>query len=206
MSITIHNGFISSEADLFETSKKIRTVVEPLFQQKFELALTEIKESSDDAHWHDHGFKSTDSIWGEERSRYKEMKAERRLYEEIIVLQRAAEHTFSDKDFAYDILLIPNGNPRSHPLVLIYSEYKYYQTALLDAGVISDYGYWDNSDADPDVTPQKWARRKQAWSGLFGDLSPSQVGLLIPMMSNMDLTLARMAASRAEYARKNASK
>jgi hypothetical protein len=69
-------------------------------------------------------------------------------------------------------------------LVLVFSERAgdEYRQALIDAGVVTEYGYWDNTDGPEGMSAADWAAREKAWGALN---VPSEDGLKIQMPSQV---------------------
>ena len=170
MSTKIYDGLISTTSDVFELNRKIRQVLEPVFLGKFYNIYETVNSLPNDASWSDTGglFYGADEI---DKNDYV-------LYEKILKLHKTSMHTFSGADIMYDVLIIENfGN--GNPLVMVFGEKSQeYIELLKTAGVVEEYGYWDNSDPDETVSDEEWETRKNAWKTL-DDKAPSEVGLLV---------------------------
>lgn len=149
MSIKIYDGMISTATDPFDAAKLIREALEPLFFAKFVSLLP------------DTSMRSIDD-----------------LYQEVEKLHASPTYTFDDRSIFYDVTLLPNAKG-GNPLVLLFSENKNeYNEALLAAGAVREFGYWDNSDPDDDVSAEEWEYRKLAWSNLLDPAAtPARIGL-----------------------------
>lgn len=190
MSTKIYDGMRATDRNPFRVQRRIKEVLEPLFLAKFDAALA--KALANPGRPWDTVFPTLFPRSSPERARWEAPISARRwevgddLYDLIVALQRTASHTFSDLDFGYDAILVPNGHGISHqPLVLVFSEHggNEYRKALMDAGVTEEYGYWNNSDGPDEMSAAAWAEREKAWSKLN---VPSQDGLSIPMPSKVD--------------------
>ena len=192
MSTKIYNGMRAVDRNPFRVQSRIKETLEPIFLAKFDDALK--KAVSETGKRWDEVFPALFPNSAPEHARWEQAIPEPAsrfeiadtLYTLIVALQQTATHTFSDLDFGYEVLLLPNGRGVSdRPLVLLFSERggEEYRKALVDANVAEEYGYWDNSDKPDGVTDAAWAERRRAWSKLE---VPRSDGLSIAMPSRFD--------------------
>jgi hypothetical protein len=180
MSITIYYGLRATASDPFEVGRQIRAVLEPVFHAKFKEAFEKAKENKGST-WSEIFFIENDSV-------IPEHSIDLRLYRIVTKLHRNAKHTFSDLDFAYDVMLYKNA-AGGNPLVLIFGENsREYRELLIAAGVVDDYGYWDNSDEDEDVSTEEWETRKLAWSD-FADIHTGSDSLMIVIPDSIETSV-----------------
>lgn len=192
MSAKIYNGLRSTVADPFDFGIKARAVMEDIFFRKAEAAVEYLTANPDTDLNRYFGFYKQDFEKGYDW--------EHTVIKAVEQLRKSATHTFSDFDFGYQLALIPNAIPGANPLVLIYSAENEYEKALKEAGLVEDYGYWDNSDPDEDVSEEQWDERKKAWGYLLDDNnSPASVGIFISNPEDMAFSIWRIM--RAEEKR-----
>lgn len=180
MSITIYDGLRAAASDPFEVGQQVRAVLEPMFHARFKAAFEKAKEHSG-SKWNEVFSIDKDSV-------IEENAIDIKLYRIITKLHRDPRHTFSDIDIAYDVLLYKNfagGNP----LILVFGENaREYRQLLINAGVAENYGYWDNSDEDEDVSPEEWETRKLAWSD-FADIHTTTNSLMISIPDSIETSV-----------------
>lgn len=197
MSIKIYNGLRSTEPDPFVAAQNIRDVLEPIFFEQFfkfekELSAQGAKIRQVLADDHDYLCILDD----DQRKRIfdtlpRHMNNVFDLWFIMAGLNEVPEHTFSPLDMFYRICLLQN-QAGGNPLVLVFGEHHAaYRNALLDAGVVQDYGYWDNTDEPEDVDEQEWEERKRAW-GLIMTKSPDAAGLYIDNPNRTETLLFQM--------------
>lgn len=190
MSTKIYGGMISTGMNPFSLHKKIRKVVEPIFHAKFAETMALLLEHKGekwgdvirDIRWTSPRYSS----FGETAIVGNTIDISERLYGLIVLLQRDPMHTFTDLDFGYDAILLPNGRGLKHkPLVLLFSERAgdEYREALIEAGVVQEYHYQNQSDQPSEISEAEWDQRRQAWSAL--DI-PARDGLSISMPSRFE--------------------
>lgn len=185
MSTKIYDGMIAVDDNVFAVQRKIKEVIEPMFYDQFFAALDMVRKSPDKT-WLElfQIFGSSRyAAWDTKIGDETEYQLDFRLYDLIEALQKDPEHTFSSLDFGYEVVLLPNGRGLGvEPLALLFSERggNAYRSALIEADVLREYGYWDNTDQPADITSGEWRGRKLSWSKL--DV-PRDDGLLIQMPS-----------------------
>lgn len=180
MSLTIYDGLRATTSDPFEVARQIRSILEPEFHSKFKDAYEKAKLNK--------GKKWSEVFFIEKDSVISDRMIDFELYRIVKKLHRNARHTFSDLDFAYDVLLYKNA-AGGNPLILVFGENaRHYRELLISAGVVEDYGYWDNSDEDEDVSPEEWETRKIAWSD-FADISTGSNSLMIPIPDSIETSV-----------------
>lgn len=174
MSSKIYGGLRSTIRDPFELGLKVREIIEPIFMRKVDEAVTLLDanpETNLDNFFYplggkpvDRGFDNADTV-----------------INAVEKLRKSVRRTFSDYDFGYEVILIPNRYSAEKPLLMIFSEASdEYTQALLDADVVEEYGYWDNTDRPEEVTAKEWKQRKKAWGALLESFtSPAEIGLSI---------------------------
>lgn len=94
-------------------------------------------------------------------------------WDKIDRLHRDPVRGFDPADIGYDVVLLP------HRLLLLFSQHAPYRRALLDSGLVTEYGYWDNTDAPEGVTSNAWGWRRRLWAAALDDFdaAPSEAGL-----------------------------
>ena len=193
MSTKIYNGYRAKKFDTFEVADAIRAVVEPMFHESY-VSAYETATKNVGKNW-DQVFpalfpRTKIEPWQVPIPASPWARADM-LYELIVALKNVATRTFSDLDFAYDISLLPNRGDSKKPLVMVFGQKDLeYGEALVKAGVVTDYGYWDNTDWPDGMTSRQWAERKRAWGVLLGspDKTPSEAGLSIEYPIKMTTT------------------
>lgn len=176
MSIKIHNGLRATVSDPFLLGTKIREVLEPEFHKSFRSFYTKAKTAPEGSTW--------DSVFycGDE-SVIPNHSVDHFLYKIVKSLHESTCHTFTDLDIGYNVTMMPN-SAGVMPLVLVFGEnQRHYTELLIEAGVVEEYGYWDNADEE-DLTKEEFEERKQAWMILDSD-APSEVGLEIQFPSGI---------------------
>lgn len=182
MSTKIYNGLRATDTNPFRVQKRVRAVIEPLFQARFTAAVAKAKENIGHE-WGDvfsMGREGIEGVIPDQAYRISE-----KLYDLVERLRNSPVHTFSDLDFGYEVVVLPNGHGITQkPLLLVFAERggDEYRQALIAAGVVTEYGYWDNTDKPSDLHPSEWSSRRKAWSKLN---VPREDGLFIPQLSRM---------------------
>lgn len=195
MSTKIYDGLIAVRKHPFTIQAQIKAVLEPHFLAKFRAASDHAEKHVGES-WEEvfPGMFSTASPSAAEAAKpIPEGKRARdtQLYKLVELLYKTPTHTFTNLDFGYEAVLLPNGRGLVHsPLVLVFSERggDDYRKALIDAGVVKEYGYWDNTDPEDGVSETEWDEREKAWSKL--DV-PRQDGLFISQPSNFETVWRR---------------
>jgi len=174
MSTKIYDGLIATRRNAFKVQRDIKAVIEPIFFDKFDQAAAAL----DGAEGNTWAETIKDVLWS--KPHYGEFGykpvgkptsygTRSDLYELIVLLKNDPFHTFTELDFGYDVVLLPNGEGLEwNPLVLLFSERSgdEYRKALISAGVVREYGYWNNTDSQDGVSDDEWRRRERAWSKL----------------------------------------
>ena len=191
MSITIYDGLLARDSSPFAAARALRGVLEPEFLRRF-------KELAD--HCRDEILATPEVTWeelvGRRGPKAKELAVETRSLEHslhgiISELHESSDYTFSPAAISYNVALLEN-KAEGNPLVLVFGEHaRAYRELLLQAGVVSAYGYWDNSDPDEDVSEAEWDERARAWT-VIGDSAPSEVGLEFFYPSYLQTAIALM--------------
>lgn len=177
MSIKIYEGMIGTSSDPFQVADAIRGVLEPVFYKKFfgyvdEASTLETKEEFEERFFIPSNLEGV-NVWGEADYKFATLDT---IWKYVDVLSRYNVHTYSELDFSYNVSIVPN-KTEGNPLVLVFSEYSYYND-LISSGVVEEFGYWDNSDPDGDITDAEWEAREKAWGyRIEDDKSPSECGL-----------------------------
>lgn len=199
MSTKIYDGLISTETNVWETVKRIRGVIEPMFVQRFDAAV-KLAEEHDGESWKEvFSLYMTGKLtekW-DKPIKYSLWDTPQEVYDLIRELQKCPLRTFSELDFGYDIVLLENGLGKTlPPLVLCFSERAgvEYRDALKAEGIVEEYGYWDNTDRPDDLSKYDWNKRRKAWS--FLDV-PADEGVRIDLPSR-DYFVARHVHRQVE--------
>jgi hypothetical protein len=181
MSLTIYEGLRATANDPFEVARQVRAILEPMFHAKFKSAYEKAKENK--------GSLWSEVFFGASESTIPELyRMDLDLYQIVKNLHSSPQHTFSDLDFGYDVLLYKNA-AGGNPLILVFGEKaRDYRQLLITAGAAEDYGYWDNADEDEDVSAEDWATRKLAWSD-FGDISTGNNSLMILIPDSIETSV-----------------
>jgi hypothetical protein len=189
VSTKIYDGMIATDHNALEVGNRIRAVIEPIFKQKY-------FDAVDRAHanvgmtwadvFHLHGTGKLKEKWDFpiEDNLYE---TPRHMYHLIQELRDFPTWTYTEYDFGYSVSILENGNGIAcRPLVLLFSEAfgKEYRQALEDAGVVEEYGYWNNTDQPDYLTDAQWDEREKAWDKL--DV-PADQGFIIPILSKNTL-------------------
>lgn len=186
MSTKIYDGMIAVDKNVFAAQRKIKEVIEPMFYDQFYAALDMVQKNTDKTWLELFDLPRSEkryAAWGGMIGDEAKYQLDFRLYDLIETLQKDPRHTFSSLDFGYEVVLLPNGRGLSaEPLALLFSERggNAYRSALIEADVLREYGYWDNADEPDDVTDAEWRQRRRAWCKL--DI-PRDDGLLIQIPS-----------------------
>lgn len=189
MSTKIYNGLRGCVSDPFDLAASIRSVLEPVFFSAFTNAvdLAYDKFETSDAKKLTMGelWEVEEPFASQSINRYEVPK---RLHDLIGRLHKSTAWTFSELDFAYEAVLLPNPTG-ANPLVMVFGEgAEVYRKMLTETGVVEPYPYWDNSDPEEGVTDEEWSQRSYAWT-CVKDNAPSAVGLSISYPSAMDSEL-----------------
>jgi hypothetical protein len=177
---------IAVDRNPFVVQRRIKEVLEPLFHAHMADAIM-TAETSAPATW-----AQTFRLSG--AARYDEWRGPitpsdnmaHEVYDLMRLLKGDPVRTFSQLDIGYDALLIPNGRGVTiEPLVLVFSERagEEYRRALIDAGVVREYGYWNNTDGPEGISDREWNQREKAWGKL--DV-PASDGLAIAMPTRFE--------------------
>lgn len=200
MSTKIYDGMIAVDKNPFTVMQRIKEVIEPMFYEQYfaayEMVRAEFDKGEESKTWLElfGPFPTADdryAEWDRKISEDAKFLLDTKLYKLIEALQDDPKHTFTSLDFAYRVILLPNGRGAgAHPLVLLFSERggSEYRSALVDADVLEEYGYWDNTDQPDEITDKEWRHRKRAWDTL--DV-PADDGLLINTPSRTSVQIKR---------------
>ncbi len=183
MSTKIYDGLVAVDANVFTVATRIREILAPAFIARFGEIFEELQDLPEGATWDDSNgmFTGKEVISGH--------SLDFRLYKKIEELDKSKVWTFSDADIMYQVTILPN-MAGGNPLVMVFgNESREYIKMIIDAGIVKEYGYWDNSDYPDDVTDEEWAVRKKAWSGIF-DNAPAEVGVGFGSPSAMQCALS----------------
>lgn len=214
MSVKIYEGLrAAKDTDPFTLAQEIRSVTEHLFYEKiaaysYEIQhLFEERDLSDDDRLDKVLSRMQSLRWLDERDveriegRFSREVLSREREHEMIwgCVQYFHEHpvrTFSPLDFGYEVHLLPSTLP-TRPLALVYSESKDYLSALLDKGVVEEYGYWDNSDRAEDISEEEWSQRRKDWGILIDShSSTSSQSLHLNHPSRLDVACSRIVSDK----------
>lgn len=172
MSTKIYGGMVSSAEDnIFALRRAVDEVLVPLYQKNIQgvaRSMRDKRNSDPESPWHellglDERF-VTPYVMGNGRlsagSLHKIFAAE--------FMAEAPSFFAVDNPF-YEVVLMENSlGGGALPLALLFcaphSMRDSYREALIEAGVMEDFSYWDNSDAPEEVSGEEWLSRKKAWS------------------------------------------
>lgn len=179
MSIKIYSGLKATDSNPFLVAKRIRNILEQNFLKEWKNIVENVAGLPEGAVWSD----TEGYFFGNEpveRDPYF-------IYNKIVKLNEE-DDSFAGADIYYHVVIVENANG-GNPLVLIYGNKSTENTQLLiDAGVVTEYGYWDNTDIEEGITAEEWAERKKAWSNLDSELSPAEIGLTIEPPARLTAT------------------
>lgn len=186
MSTVIYDGLRAVDTNLFVVREKINSVVQPIFFQEYDKLEKIVKTAG-------HRGETWCQALNLPRHRFVKWETsinpimyKEYLYDLIQEVHVNPMRNFSPADIAYSVHLLPNGlGVGEKPLILLFSERlgNTMRKALIDAGVVEEYGYWDNVDAEDGVSESEWQDRKQAWNLL--DI-PASSGLNIEMPNKLE--------------------
>lgn len=181
MSLTIYYGLSATASDPFEVAKQVRSVLEPAFHAKF-------KEANEKAK------KRVGSLWSDvfrlapKTVIPNEYRISYDLYQLVEMMHRKSEYTFSELNFAYDVVLYQNA-AGGNPLVLVFGDNtREYTSLLVDSGVVTEYGFWNNTDPEEGVSEDDWAIREKAWSD-FAEPELVSTALTITIPDSVETTV-----------------
>lgn len=214
MSTKIYDGLISTRKNPLVAARLIRACLEPMFYAKF-VAAVEKAEANRGTEFREvfgYGFGLSEA-WKEpipggtgmlaplSNSQYDLPEL---IWDRMAEANATEQMTFTELDFMYEVSMIPNGNGMTErPLILVFSEAAgdEYRKALKDAGVVADYGYWNNTDRPDDVTKEAWKTREKAWQARKPDghewHAPNEIDLRIGNPSKIN-TVYRLISERAQ--------
>ena len=188
MSIKIYSGMKAYTKDVFKLSSDIRDVLEPIFLDKFFKIYSDYLDLFSSTN-NDVQLNSLPEYFWESTEKISKSRLDYFLYNHIKKLHESDEFSLSKADIFYDVVLLPNGVPDEYPLVLVFGESSHeYEEKLKEKGVLKDYGYWDNSDPEENVSEEDWEKRKLEWGSIQSN-SPSEVGLTINCPGRMQSCL-----------------
>lgn len=157
MGLAIYYGLRATESDPFEVAKQVRSILEPAFHAKF-------KEANDKAE------KNVGVLWSDVfRLAPKTViphkyRISYDLYRLVEMMHRKSDYTFSELNFAYDVVLYQNA-AGGNPLALVFGDKtREYTDLLVENGVFTEYGYWNNTDPEEGISEEDWETRAKAWS------------------------------------------
>lgn len=181
MGLAIYYGLRATVSDPFEVAKQVRSVLEPAFHAKF-------KEANDRAE------KNIGALWsdvfrlGEETEIPHEYRISHDLYRIVEKMHRKSEYTFSELNFAYDVVLYQNA-AGGNPLVLVFGDNtREYTSLLVERDVVTEYGYWNNTDPEEGVSEEEWMTRAKAWSD-FAEPELVSTALTITIPDSVETTV-----------------
>lgn len=152
MSVKIYDGLRAVETDPFAVAAALRAVLEPAFFAQIDYVI----------------------------ATYAMVNDPFRIARAIHQFYRDPTDTLDPLSLGYQAILLPSP---AQPLVLLQGQrVDYLRRALLEAGVVTEYPYWDNVDVPGDAD---WEERKQIWGNAMAyqgkafDEDPPQAGLSI---------------------------
>lgn len=81
-------------------------------------------------------------------------------------------------DTEFSLLIFPPYHSQFYGIV--YTDQPDWFDAFLDQPLVSEYGYWNNSDDYPDgVTEADWQVRRRTWDEIVGERTPSMSGFSV---------------------------
>jgi hypothetical protein len=181
MSLTIYYGLRATTSDPFEVAKEVRSVLEPAFHAKF-------KEANDKAENNVGVLWSDVFLLAPKTEIPHEYRISHDLYQLVEMMHRKSEYTFSELNFAYDVVLYQNAAD-GNPLVLVFGDKtREYTELLIESGVVTEYGYWNNTDPEEGVSEEDWAIREKAWSA-FAEPELVSTALTISIPDSVETTV-----------------
>ena len=184
MSTKIYDGLRAVDRDPFVVARRIRDVLEPWYIERVKNTVAAALGAHETTYSEAFRFDLPPSFrerWDKPIPTFS-WDVARDVVTIVDELFDSATHTFSDLDFGYQVVLLPNGlGDDSEPLVLLFCETggRELRNALMDAGIVTDYGYWDNTDHPDEVTDEAWDERRRAWMGPLDIDTPAEAGLMI---------------------------
>ncbi len=188
MSTKIYIGLISNTKNVWELREQIKGIVEPIFQAEYEKLVTIALEHEGES-WMSvmRLLPFSYSHWDFPIDTRSSRDVRTKVFKLVKELHASALRTLTNADIAYSVHILPNGLGKTlEPLVLLFSEGlgDKMRQALIDAKVVSEYGYWDNTDRPDYVTQMEWNKRKKAWDLL--DI-PRTDGLTLEMQDEVSI-------------------
>lgn len=98
---------------------------------------------------------------------------------------RAKNRRDQETDYGCEILFVPLDN-RPYMLGVVYTEQPRFMKAVLGHTLITEYGYWDNTDRPGALSESEWARREADWS-VIGSRPACCYGFLRTISTNTDV-------------------
>ena len=155
MSTKIYNGLIATDPtdDVFSLIQKIRPVVTAHFRElslgviaRTYAELAEDPETREEVHPNRYLWRIADQRW---------QKQQRDL----------DPHTRNHDPLRCQIVFgaVPDAEGGHKLLLNIFAEDSGYRQVLIDAGIVADYGYWDNVDQPEDLSADQWNQRREDW-------------------------------------------
>ena len=192
MSTKIYDGLRAVDRNPFTVQRRIKEVIEPMFQKRFDQAY-KVADANKGKTWSEafgpiFSPNGPSSEWDSKVIPGFSYEVANQLYELVEALYESAYRTFTVLDFGYEAIILPNGlSIRERPLVLVFSERAggQYRDALIEAGVVTEYGYWNNTDQPDGMSDDDWDERRRAWDKFE---VPSEDGLTIQQASKMNVT------------------
>lgn len=155
MSIKIYDGLIAADPtdDIFSLIQKIRPVVTAHFRElslgviaRMYAELAEDPEAREEIH----------------PNRYLRPIADQRWQKQ----QRDLDpHMRNHDPLRCQIVFgaVPDVKGGHKLLLNIFAEDPGYRQVLIDAGIVADYGYWNNVDQPEDLSADQWNQRREDW-------------------------------------------
>ena len=155
MSIKIYDGLIAADPtdDIFSLIQKIRPVVTAHFRElslgviaRMYAELAEDPETRKEVHPNRYLLSIADQRW---------QKQQRDLD------PRTRDHDPLRCQIVFGA--VPDAENGHKLLLNIFAEDPGYRQALIDAGIVTDYGYWNNADQPEDLSADQWRQRREDW-------------------------------------------
>lgn len=187
MSTKIYTAYRAVSTDPFEVGRQIRKLFNPIFF-KGVMKIEETIESRPEDTLQD--------IFWLPKPLKKGRWIEKSAFDVIETLKNQSTHTFSDADISYEVVLMPSAAD-NRVLLIVFSECGLYEKALDKSELFEDFGYWDNTDPDEDVTEAEWKHREKSWGYLIeDDETPASIGLSITNPGSMAYELWKIKKAR----------
>lgn len=206
MSTKIYSGMIATVHDPFEVKARIEAVIRPLYDNAM-IACVELARAAalEGKTWNEVFYLPPKTVVS--TSAAYELKgdagwdspiADRRhwgfvldladlVWEAGLALKPQSTINWSPLDLHYEVIVYPNARAGKKPLVLLFCERlsREMHAAILEEGIVQEYGYWNNSDRPDNLSKKQWRHREEAWE-VLGYSSIGSYGLSFGTPSKFD--------------------